>query len=129
MNIEVLQDSKNILLKRRDVKFKVTQTGTTPSRVDVKRKLAALLNTDEKLIVINKMNCTFGKQETLGFANIYENEERLKQVAHEHLLKRDVVKAKTGEAGAETGAQTGAQVSAPASAQVEAKVEVSAKGG
>ncbi len=113
MNIEILQNSNDMLLKRKDVRFKITQAGPTPSRVEVKGKLAALLNTNEKLIVINKLKCSFGKQETIGYANIYENEERLKQIAREYMVKRDAVKAKPEGTDAQAGAPPQAAAAVP----------------
>ncbi|HLB69914.1 MAG: 30S ribosomal protein S24e [Candidatus Methanoperedens sp.] len=100
MELQIIEDKTNPQLKRREVSLKIQNRGT-PSRIDVKNKLAALANSRPELIVIEKLTTEFGKQETLGTASIYEKEERLKQLAHKHLITRDApkpVEEKPGEA-------------------------------
>lgn len=116
MELQIIKDKKNPLLKRREISLKIINKGT-PSRVDVKNKLAALANSKPELIVIEHLNMFFGKQEILGTASIYESDERLKQIAQQHLVARSAPKA-TEETAAETPA---------AEAKPEAKPEAEAK--
>lgn len=88
MEINIISDNNNATLNRRDVSISVNSK-TTPSRADIKNKLAAMLNSKPELIVVNKLNTEFGKQETIGTVGIYENEEVLKKVALGHLVGRD----------------------------------------
>ncbi len=92
MELQIIRDKNNSLLKRREITVKI-QNKTTPSRIEVKNKLAAIANSKPELIVIEHLDASFGKQEVIGVANIYENEERLKQLAHNHLIIRGVPKA------------------------------------
>ena len=89
MELQIIKDNKNPLLKRREVSIKINNKGT-PSRIDVKNKLAALANSKPELIVIEHLDTVFGKMELTGIVSIYETEERLKQVAHQHLLARGI---------------------------------------
>ncbi len=100
MNIKIVEQKANQLLKRQEVLFKIEHEGATPKRDDVKAKLAALLNSKPDLIVIMRMRSEFGKRETVGRANIYETMERLKQVEPEHLLQRGARKAEQAKAEA-----------------------------
>ncbi len=99
MELQITKDKKNPLLKRREVSIKINNKGT-PSRIDVKNKLAAMANSKPELIVIEHLDTVFGKMELTGTASIYESEERLKQLAHQHLMARGVPVPKEGEAPA-----------------------------
>lgn len=93
MEIQIIKDKPNQLLKRREITLKVKDRATPP-RIEVKNKLAALVNSKPELIVIEHINTVFGKQEAVGEASVYENEGRLKQLAHMHLIARDAPKVK-----------------------------------
>ncbi|MEM2924250.1 MAG: 30S ribosomal protein S24e [Methanocellales archaeon] len=88
MNIKIVEEKTNQLIKRREILFKIEHQGPTPKREEVKDKLAALLNSKPELIIIKYMRSEFGKRETTGRANIYESEERLKQFEPLHLIQR-----------------------------------------
>lgn len=90
MEINIITDKVNAALKRRDVSISV-KSESTPSRVEVKNKLAAMLDSKPELIVVDKLNTVFGRQETVGTVGIYEDEEHLKNVALGHLVGRDKV--------------------------------------
>ncbi len=91
MELQIINDKSNPLLKRRDVSVKISDKAT-PSRTEVKNKLAALANTKPELIVIESLDTVFGGQEVFGTVSIYESEERLKQLAHKHLIERSAPK-------------------------------------
>ncbi|KCZ70928.1 ribosomal protein S24E [Candidatus Methanoperedens nitroreducens] len=93
MELQIIKDRTNPLLRRREVLLKINNKGT-PSRIDVKNKLAAMLNSKPELIIIEQLNAVFGKQDTFGSASIYESEERLKQIAHKYLIERDAPEVK-----------------------------------
>ncbi len=92
MEIQIIRDKTNPLLKRREISLRITDK-VTPSRIEVKNKLAAVANSKPELIVIEKLDTVFGKQEILGSASIYESEGRLKQIVQRHLIARDAPKA------------------------------------
>lgn len=118
MEIQIIKDKTNPILKRRDISLKL-KNKATPSRIEVKNKLAALLNSKPELMVVERLDTIFGKQEMTGAASIYESEERLKQLAHQHLVARDAPKAKEAK---EAPAQAApAQASTPAAEAPKAK--------
>ncbi|VVB87209.1 30S ribosomal protein S24e [uncultured archaeon] len=122
MELQIIKDKTNPLLKRREISLKITNKGT-PSRIEVKNKLAALANSKPELIVIEHLDTVFGKMEVLGTASIYESDGRLKQLAHQHLVARDKPKA-AEEKAAEAPA---APAAAPAAKEAEAKPKAEAK--
>lgn len=125
MEIQIIKDRTNPILNRREVSLKVKDK-STPSRIEVKSKLAALLNSKPELIVIEHLNTIYGKQEIDGSACIYQSEERLKQLAHQHLVARDAPKVK-GEAEAAPAPSPAAAPSAAKELEVKAEAKPEAK--
>jgi small subunit ribosomal protein S24e len=99
MDIKVLEEKKNPLLQRREVKFSVSHNLGTPSRDDIKAKIAAYLNSKPELVIIDNMKSEFGKRETKGYAKIYETAERLKSVETEHIVQRNEKKKEAKKEG------------------------------
>jgi len=57
MDINILKDKNNALLNRRELDFILKYEGSTPSRSDVRNKLAAMLNAPLELLVIEEKPC------------------------------------------------------------------------
>ena len=89
MDISIIEDKSNALLNRRELNFTATFEGSTPSRIDIKNKLAAMLNVPRELVIIQNIDNKFGKQEAEGYAKIYEEAARMAQVEREYVLKRN----------------------------------------
>jgi small subunit ribosomal protein S24e len=88
MEITISEDKRNELLKRREIAFLVTYEGPTPSRQQVLDKMAALLNLDANLTVIDSLATRFGKTEVTGKARVYDTEEMKVQIERPYLLRR-----------------------------------------
>ena len=91
MDIRIIKDKKNLLLNRRELDFVVKYEGSTPSRNDVKNKLAAMLNAPFELLVVQKIKTEYGMQEAKGYAKLYEDAARMKEVELEYVLKRNAI--------------------------------------
>ncbi|KKH50890.1 30S ribosomal protein S24 [Methanosarcina sp. 1.H.T.1A.1] len=89
MDIKILKDKNNALLNRRELDFIVKYEGSTPSRSDVRNKLAAMLNAPLELLIIQRINTEYGMQESKGYAKLYEDASRMKAVELEYVLKRN----------------------------------------
>ncbi|AAM07050.1 TPA: 30S ribosomal protein S24e [Methanosarcina acetivorans] len=89
MDIKILKDKNNSLLNRRELDFVVKYEGSTPSRSDVRNKLAAMLNAPLELLIIQRIKTEYGMQESKGYAKVYADEARMKQVEQEYILKRN----------------------------------------
>jgi len=101
MDIKVLEEKKNPLLQRREIKFSVSHNLGTPSREEIKGKIAAYLNSKPELVIIERMRSQFGMRETHGYAKIYETAERLKSVETEHIIQRNTKKEEKKAEGEE----------------------------
>ena len=101
MDIKILEDKNNVLLNRRELDFTVKYEGSTPSRNDVRNKLAAMLNAPLQLLVVQKIDTEYGMQEARGYAKLYAEEARMKELEQEYVLKRNPAPAPAEEAEGE----------------------------
>lgn len=75
MEIEITKDEENKLLSRREVRFKVAHEGEpTPPKKDVEETLAAKLDADTKLMIIEHYTTRFGTNVSDGTCYVYGNE-------------------------------------------------------
>lgn len=91
MELKIISDKKNLLLKRREVEFQVehTQTGSTPPRLEVKKALANTLKVNIDLVVIKKFETKTGTNVAVGTANVYDSAEQLKLIEPEYIIRRN----------------------------------------
>ena len=89
MDIQVISEKNNPILKRREISFKVIHDEATPSRKSIVERLAATQNTKVGLVYVDGLKTEFGKRETIGYAKIYETEERAKQIERAHIIERN----------------------------------------
>ena len=55
MEIKIISERYNPLLKRKEYRFIVDHDGATPTFRDVKLKLAAMLNANKDLLIVEKI--------------------------------------------------------------------------
>jgi len=97
-NIEVIEEKKNPLIDRLELKFRIDHVGeSTPNRLEVKKKIAAMQGVDEKLTIIRKLDTHFGALSTVGKACIYENSKDLQYFEPFHIQVRNLEKDKRTE--------------------------------
>lgn len=96
--IEILEEKKNPLINRTEIKFKVDHFKTgTPNRLELKKKIAALKKANEKLTIIRKIKTHFGSSYDIGQVNIYEDPTELKFYEPFHIQVRNLPKEKRVE--------------------------------
>ena len=93
MKIKVLEKKTNKLLDRLEVHFEVEAEKETPKRLEVRSKLAAMINYDENLVVIKGIHQETGNRRSKGIAHAYKSVDNLKHVEPEYLIKRNTPKA------------------------------------
>jgi len=98
MELKIISQKNNPLLKRKEVQFQVEHNqGKTPVRMDIKQSLASKLQVDTRLVYIKKMQTKTGTNTTLGVANAYETAEQAKLIEPDHIVKRNVPAEKPAE--------------------------------
>ncbi len=92
MEVKIISDKPNPLLKRREVNFKVDhdKTGSTPPRPEIRKAVANTLKVNSDLVFVKKYESKVGMRSALGVANVYESSEQAKLVEPEYIIKRNI---------------------------------------
>jgi len=99
MKIKVTSQQYNPLLKRKEIVFEVKheETKGTPSRLEIRKKLAETLKTNVELLYIKRVETKTGTMLAAGEANLYDSPEQVKLVEPEHIITRNVPPEKPTE--------------------------------
>lgn len=73
MEMEVISEKVNPVLKRREIIVKIKVKGATPSRKDVVAGVASHFGVEEKLILVDQILTEFGAADALARIKIYED--------------------------------------------------------
>jgi small subunit ribosomal protein S24e len=112
MEIKIIQQQQNILLKRKEIAFEIdhTQTKGTPSRIEIRNRLADLLKTKPELVYVKLVETKTGTMKANGQANAYETVEQAKRVEPKYIIARNTPAAeKKTEKAAEKPAEKAEQ--------------------
>ncbi len=95
MEISILEDRPNPLLKRHEYRFEVAHsTSSTPSRDSIRGELSKIVKASKDRVIIERMRARFGTAVTRGQAFVYENAEAAKAISRAHILVRNGLKEK-----------------------------------
>lgn len=98
MELKIVSQKQNLLLKRKEVQFTVEHTaGKTPARLDIKRSIASELQVSDKLVFVKRMKTMTGTNTAVGEANAYESEAQAKLIEPAYIMKRNVPPEKPKE--------------------------------
>jgi small subunit ribosomal protein S24e len=101
MEIKILEERTNPLLKRHEVRFEVAHaTAATPTRDTVRTELAKAVHAPKDRVVIERMLPRFGTAVTRGEANVYDTADAAKEISREHILVRNGLKEKPAKGAA-----------------------------
>lgn len=90
MEIEFTSRRENALLGREELEFVVTHPAeATPERDTVRDNIAAHVDANTGLVVVDHMDTEFGITETSGYAKVYDSVEALRDVENEYVLVRN----------------------------------------
>jgi ribosomal protein S24E len=128
MKIKIEEKQENPLLNRQDISFLVDHSGeATPPRIDVRAKLAAMLNCKEDQLYIVKFNGLFGQSITHGFAHLYPSKEVAFSSEQKYVLKRHVTEEEATPPAMEIPEPASKEEPAPKEEKPEPKAEKPAK--
>ena len=97
-DIEILEEKKNPLIDRTEIKIRIDHFGAgTPNRLEIKKKIAALKNGNEKFTIIRKIQTHYGSTHDIGVINIYGNAEELQYFEPFHVQVRNLPLEKRNE--------------------------------
>ncbi len=89
MEAEVVEEKRDPLLNRVEVKFRVKHNGATPSRKEVREKLVALRGSDPERCVVAGIYTGFGARESTVYFREYDSVADMLRVEPEHVLRRN----------------------------------------
>ncbi|MEM0128966.1 MAG: 30S ribosomal protein S24e [Thermoplasmata archaeon] len=109
MEISVLEERANPLLKRTEYRFAVDHPGApTPSRDAVREALAKAVKVGKERVILERMHARFGTNRSEGFAMVYQSVEDAKAVVRHHILVRNGLAEAKGTAASGAPAAGGA---------------------
>lgn len=89
MEVRVESEKYNPLLKRREVHLRVKFSEKTPTRKEIREKVAGLFSVELERVVVDYIKTEFGKREAKCYTKIYDSAEDLKRIEDEHILVRN----------------------------------------
>ena len=92
MELKILEDKQKPLLARRELLVEVSFDNKTPSRLEMRKKLAENLKISEEIIIIKNIETQFGYRKANVIAHVYQNKKDLESVEPKHIKKRHLSK-------------------------------------
>ena len=92
MEVKIVSEKENPLLKRRELYFQVehSQTGSTPPRLEVRKAVATVLKKDADLVFVKKLETKTGTHTAFGVANVYDSVEQARLIEPEYIVERNM---------------------------------------
>jgi len=88
IKVEIVDKRTNELLDRTEGKARVYFKGPTPTRMEMRQKVAEALSVNPEHVVITHTQNEFGKHDVLCTIHVYKNMETLKKMEPEYIQKR-----------------------------------------
>ena len=100
MEVKIIQQQYNPLLKRREIAFQVEHTDTkgTPTRLEIRKTLAEILKTNSEVVYVKRIVTKAGTMLATGEANAYDSVEQAKLVEPKYIIARNLPKEKKEQA-------------------------------
>ncbi len=90
MELEINQKKNNPLFKRTEVYFTIThENEKTTNRKIIQNELATALNAKKDSIIVERIDSSFGLQQTKGYAKVYASKKDAEAIERKHQLKRN----------------------------------------
>lgn len=90
MEIEILEEKENRLLKRREIRFVVShENEATPKRENVITQLVQDIGVPRERMVIDHIRAEFGIPQSKGYAKIYDSKKNALYYERKPILKRN----------------------------------------
>jgi small subunit ribosomal protein S24e len=75
MNVNIVSTNENKLLDRKEVRAEITFDGPTPKRADLKQAIGGKIGANPEMMVLRKVESTFGKKSVDVTAHVYASKE------------------------------------------------------
>ena len=106
--MKISQKTEKPLLSRTEISGMLGFESSTPSRLEVRKKLSEALKADESLVMVTAIKTSFGEKSAEITANVYKTKEdaakfETKTIKNRHLSKEERAKLKEANKPAEGG--------------------------
>jgi ribosomal protein S24E len=99
LDIEIIELKENILLHRKEIEFRIAHAGgSSPERIQVRDKIAAMHTAKPELTFIKQMKPIYGLPEVHGISYIYHDEEIASKLEPNYSKIRNMPKDKRTDA-------------------------------
>ena len=90
MELEIVGKRENPLLKRTEVRFRVSHPAeASPQRAVLRDQLAKALHATRDIVVVDFARSEFGRSTSRGYAKVYKSKEDALKVERKHILVRN----------------------------------------
>lgn len=89
MRVNIVSKEENPLFSRTEIEFETKDTPKTPSRKELREQIAALVNADEKNMVVDVLQQSYGTSEVTGSARVYKDEKAMKRTEVAKIIIRN----------------------------------------
>ncbi len=129
VEVKIIRQSANELLKRKEVSFEVEHRGAaTPSKRDIRSKLAALLAAKEELLIVDSYFSNVGAGLSSGVARLYSDEKMLASAESKPLIRKNLENKTKKEKKAAGGGAVATVVATTPAAKPAAEEKKNAEG-
>lgn len=91
MEVNVVSEKENPLLKRKEIRFHVKHVaGATPPRLEIRKAVAEALKVNVDLVFLKKVKTRSGMHMAVGVANLYDSAEQAKLIEPKYIVKRNI---------------------------------------
>jgi len=90
MELEIVTRRDNLLLKRTEVRFRVSHPAEpSPQRAALRDQLAKALHATRDIVIVDFARSEFGRATSLGYAKVYKSKEDALRSERKHILVRN----------------------------------------
>jgi len=101
LKVEIVSKTDNHFFSRQEIEFRVNDAKQTPSRKELREKIAALTNAKEESVIVDEIRQSFGMHKVLGRARIYPSKSKMEEVEEKFIIERNFGRKKKEETGKE----------------------------
>ncbi|MFQ6077153.1 MAG: hypothetical protein ACE5Z5_13655, partial [Candidatus Bathyarchaeia archaeon] len=89
--IQKMSERYNVLLRRREIAFTIDHPSSgTPQVYEVREALASSCKVKPEVVYITKLNTQTGTNQTVGWAEVYDEMEQASRVTPKHVQLRNL---------------------------------------
>lgn len=99
MEVKIIQEQYNPLLKRKEIKFEIdhAQDKGTPARLEIRQRLADILKAKPEVVYVKRVETKAGTMRATGSANAYDSVEQAKLIELKYIIARNTPQEKKEE--------------------------------